>query len=134
VSVALWPVFEDQHPHDLVDEGAVLLDVGDRLDALAEKAGRTPLSSFDAYVEVPEDVVADRVLAGDGIPDLSDYPVSWHDPADAVATLDTLLAVVGSTRWRGEHDRGLVLDCLTAVRTTLSEAISRQTRFHFTIA
>lgn len=123
MSIALWPVFADDHEHGLVDEGAVLLDVVDDLDALAAAAGRMPLTGFDAYAAVPDEVVAER--AHDGMPDLSDFPVTWHDPADAVATLDALIAVTTA---------GPVLEALAAFRTVVREAAERGTRFHLTVA
>lgn len=137
MSLALWPVFEDQHGHGLVDEGAVLLDVSDELDGIATAAGRTPLSGFDAYADVPDQVMAERAMAAEGVPDLSDLPTAWHDPADAVATLDTLMARIGgSASWPGghDHDRENVLDCLAAFRMVLRDAAGRGTRFHLTVA
>ncbi|HEX6360221.1 hypothetical protein [Actinophytocola sp.] len=123
MSIALWPVFADDHEHGLVDEGVVLLDAADELDEIAAAAGRTPLTGFDAYSAVPDEVVAER--AHDGMPDLSDFPVTWHDPADAVATLDTLIAAATSEELR---------EALTAFRTVLWEAAERGTRFHLTLA
>lgn len=134
MSIALWPVFEDHHEHGLVDEGAVLLDVGEELDGIADAAGRTPLWGFDAYIEVPEEVMEQRVMAAEGVPDLSDFPVAWHDPAEAVMTLDALVSGIDSAPWEGEYDRELVLDCLRAFRRVLRDGAERGTRFHLTIA
>jgi hypothetical protein len=124
MSIALWPVFADHHEHGLVDEGAVLLAAAEELDALAAAAGHTPLTGFDAYADVPEEVVAERAMAAEGVPDLSDLPVTWHAPADAVATLDALIA--GAS--------GEIAEALTAFRTVLAEAVERGTRFHLTVA
>lgn len=134
MSIALWPVFEDQYEHGLVDEGAVLLDVSDELDAIAASVGRTPLTGFDAYVGVPEEVVAERAMAAEGMPDLSDFPAAWHASAEAVATLDALVSGVDSSSWEGEYDRAVVLECLEAFRRVLRDAAERGTRFHLTVA
>src|SRR5262245_66583112 len=101
MSVALWPVCEDGQEHELVDEGVVLLEAAAELDALAEAAGRVPLTAFDAYVDVPEETQTAR--AAERIAALSDLPVSWHDPVEAVLTLNALIAGV-----RDEYMR----DCL----------------------
>lgn len=125
MSVALWPAFEDGHGHALVDEGTVLLDAVDELDALAESACVRPLSSFDAYAEVPEAVIVELAEAAEGIPDLSGFPATWHDPAEAVATLDLLIAGTAST--------SDIHESLDAFREVLRAAADRGTRFHLTI-
>ncbi len=134
MSIALWPVFEDRQEHGLVDEGAILLDVSDELDAIAQSAGRAPLTAFDAYIDVPEDVLEQRAMEADGLPDLSDLPATWHDPADAVSTLDALVSGVGSGSWDSEYDREHVVGCLEAFRAVLRGAAERGTRFHLTVA
>ena len=39
----------------------------------------------------------DKIDLEDLLPDLSGFPVVWHDPADAVATLDVLLSAIAAT-------------------------------------
>ena len=71
------------------------------------------------------------------LPDLSGFPVVWHDPADAVATIDVILSALASPdlEWDGwDDDPGEVADCLKAIRQTLQQAVMRQTRFNFIIA
>jgi hypothetical protein len=65
-------------------------------------------------------------------PDLSGFPVVWHDPADAVATLDALLSAIAATDLEkvGREDPEELAECLEA----LQDAATRQTRFHFIIA
>ena len=66
------------------------------LDAIATAAGRTPLSAFDEHADVPDNVIAQLAEEAQDIPDLSGFPVVWHDPADAVATLDVILSAFAS--------------------------------------
>jgi hypothetical protein len=135
MSVALWPVFEDSRPHHLGDEGAVLLDVLAELDVIAEGVGRTPLSAFHRYVNVPAEIFRQRVReAQEDDPDLPDFPVVWHNPADAVATLDTLWSTVAAGSWTGGWDREVVLECLAEFRGVLGAAAKRGTRFNLTLA
>lgn len=80
VSDALWPVFEDGYEHSLCDEGVALLRSYEDLDAIAEAAGRMPLSAFDEHADVPDDVISQLAEMAQDIPDLSGFPVVWHDP------------------------------------------------------
>ena len=136
MSIALWPVFEDDHKHGLCDEGISPLRAYERLDAIAAAAGYRPLEAFDQHADVPDDVVARLAEAAqDGLPDLSGFPVAWHDPADAVATIDVILAALGSPelQWDGTNSPEEVANDLKAIRQTLQQAVARQTRFNFTI-
>lgn len=136
MSFALWPVFEDGQEHDLGDEGAPVLRAHEDLDAIALAAGHMPLSAFDAHADVPGDVIARLAEEQRDIPDLSGFPVVWHDPADAVATLDVILSALASPdlSWVGEEDPEELAWCLEAIRQPLQEAVVRQTRFHFICA
>src|SRR5262249_39268529 len=58
MSVSLWPVFEDGQKHSLWDEGVLVLDAYEDLDAIASAAGSVPLSAFDQHADVPDDVIA----------------------------------------------------------------------------
>jgi hypothetical protein len=137
MSVALWPVFEDGHKHTLCDEGISPLHAYQRLDAIAVAAGRLPLEAFDQHADVPADVVAQLAEQARDLPDLSGFPVVWHDPADAVATIDAILSALASPdlRWDSRQNSAEeVADDLKAIRQTLQDAVTRQTRFNFTIA
>jgi hypothetical protein len=135
MSFALWPVFEDGHNHSLCDEGISVLRAYEALDAIATAAGRMPLEAFDEHADVPADVVAQRAEEAMDIPDLSDFPVVWHHPADAVATLDVILSALASPDPAcGDEDPEELADDLEAFRTTLQEAAARKTRFNFTVA
>lgn len=136
MSDALWPVFEDGHKHSLCDEGTSVLRASDDLDAMAAAAGHMPLSAFDEHANVPTDVVAQLAEKAHDVPDLSGFPVLWHDPSAAVATLDAILSALrsqGSADVGGE-DPAELAECLEAFRRTLQQAAARQTRFNFTIA
>jgi hypothetical protein len=127
MSVALWPAFEDGQKHGLCDEGVSVLRAYEDLDAIAKAAGRKPLSAFDQHADVPDDVIAQLAEEAQDIPDLSGFPVVWHDPADAVATLDVLLsATAPDPAWAGTADD--LAYCLEAFRQTLQQAAMRQTR------
>jgi hypothetical protein len=132
----VWPVFEDGHEDSLGDEGKSLLRAHEELDAIAKAAGRTPLSAFDAHSDVPDEVVKRMAEEAQDLPDLSGFPVVWHAPADAVATLDVLLSAVASPELEtvGGEDAEELAECLEAFRETLQEAAARQTWFHFIIA
>jgi hypothetical protein len=136
MSVALWPVFEDGHKHNLCDEGISLLRAHQDLDAIARAARRMPLSAFDEHADVPDEIIGQLAEQAQDIPDLSGFPVVWHDPADAVATLDVILSAVASPDPQpvdGEDPEELA-DDLGAFRQALQQAATRQTRFNFTIA
>lgn len=61
-------------------------------------------------------------------------PVVWHDPADAVATLDAILSALASPDPAcADEDPEELADCLEAFRQTLQQAAARKTRFNFTI-
>ena len=136
MSLALWPVFEDGRKHSLCNEGVQVFRTFQELDAIAVAAGHMPLESFDGHADIPDDVFAQLAEEAQDLPDLSGFPVVWHDPADAVATIDVLLAALASPdlEWDGREDPGEVADGLKAIRQTLQQAVTRQTRFHFTIA
>ena len=136
MSIALWPVFEDGQTHSLCDEGVTVLRAHEELDAIAVAAGRMPLEAFDEHAGVPATVVAQLAEEARDLPDLSGFPVVWHDPADAVATIDVILSALASPDlvWDGWDDPQEVADCLKAIRQTLQHAVIRQTRFNFTIA
>jgi hypothetical protein len=136
MSDAVWPVFEDGHKHSLCDEGAPVFRAYQDLDAIAAAAGRMPLSAFDEHADVPFDVVARLAEEAQDLPDLSGFPVVWHDPADAGATLDVILSALGSPDLAGVdwEDPEYLVDCLEAIRETLQQAVTRKTRFNFTIA
>jgi hypothetical protein len=136
MSFALWPVFEDGHEHSLCNEGVPLLQDLEALGAIAITAGRKPLEAFDKHADVPPGVIAQRFEEEQDIPDLSDLPVSWHDPADAVATLDVILSAFASPDLAGAdwgEDPEILVECLEAFRQTLQEGSTRKTRFFFTI-
>jgi hypothetical protein len=136
MSVALWPVFEDGHKHSLCDEGISLLRAYKDLDAIARAAGHMPLSAFDEHADVPDEIIGQLAEEAQDIPDLSGFPVVWHDPADAVATLEVILSAVVSPdpRTVDGEDSGDLACCLEAFCRTLQQAATRQTRFNFTIA
>lgn len=135
MSFALWPVFEDGHKHSLCDEGKSVLRAYEALDAIATAAGQMPLEAFDEHADVPADVIAQRAEEEQDLPDLSDFPVVWHDPADAVATLDVILSALASPDPAcADEDPEELADCLEAFRQTLQQAAVRKTRFNFTIA
>jgi hypothetical protein len=136
MSFALWPVFEDGHKHSLCDEGKPLLRAYEALDAIATAAGHMPLSAFDEHADVPADVIAQRAEEANDIPDLSDFLVVWHDPADAVATLDVILSALASPdpAYAGGEDPEWLAYSLEAFRQTLQQAATRKTRFNFTVA
>jgi hypothetical protein len=136
MSIALWPVFEDGHKHTLCDEGISPLRAYKQLDAIAIAAGHMPLEAFDAHADVPADVVTQLAEEAQDLPDLSGFPVVWHDPTDAVATIDVILSALASPglQWDGVNSPEEVADDLKAIRQTLQQAITRQTRFNFTIA
>ena len=135
MSAAVWPVFEDGYKHNLCDEGAPVLRAYQDLDALATAAGRIPLSAFDEHADVPDDVIAQLAEEAQDIPDLSGFPVVWHDPADAVATLDVILSALASPdpARPGRENPEYLADCLDAIRQALQQAATRKTRFNFTI-
>jgi hypothetical protein len=136
MSVALWPVFEDGVKHGLSDEGVPVLRAYEALDAIAEAAGQLPLEAFDQHADVPDDVLAQLAEEAQDEPDLSGFPVVWHDPADALATIDVILAALASPdlEWDGWDSAEEVAECLKAIRQTLEQAVTRQTRFNFTVA
>jgi hypothetical protein len=136
MSVALWPVFEDGHKHTLCDEGSSPLRAYKYLDAIAVAAGHMPLEAFDAHADVAADVVARLAEEAQDLPDLSGFPVVWHDPAGAVATIDVILAALTSPdlEWDSWNSPEEVADDLKAIRQTLQQAVTRKTRFNFTIA
>ena len=132
----VWPVYEDGQEDSLGDEGQSLLRAHEELDTMARAAGRTPLSAFDEHADVPDEVIARMAEEAQDLPDLSGFPVVWHDPADAVATLDVLLSAIAATDLKtvGGEDPEEIAECLEAFREALQEAATRQTRFHFIIA
>ena len=136
MSVALWPVFEDGQTHSLCDEGVPVLRAYEELGAIAAAAGRMPLEAFDEHADVPATAVAHLAEEAQDLPDLSGFPVVWHDPADAVATIDVILSALAAAdlEWDGWDGPEEVADCLKAIRQTLQQAVTRQTRFNFTIA
>ena len=136
MSLALWPVFEDGRKHSLCNEGVPVFRAYQELDAIAVAAGNTPLEAFDEHADVPADVVAQLAEEAQDLPDLSGFPLVWHDPADAVATIDVLLSALASPdlEWDGWDGPEEVADGLKAIRQTLQQAVTRQTRFRFTIA
>ena len=135
MSDALWPVFEDGRKHSLRDEGVPLFRAYEDLDAIATAAGCMPLEAFDEHADVPLDVVAQRAEEAQDIPDLSCFPVVWHDPTDAVATLDVILSVLASQDpvRPGRENPEYLASCLDAIRQALQQAVTRKTRFNFTI-
>jgi hypothetical protein len=136
MSDAVWPVFEDGRMHSLCNEGVLVLRAHQHLDAIATAAGRMPLSAFDEHADVPDDVFAHLAEEAMDLPDLSGFPAVWHDPADAVATLDVLLSALTSSDRAGVdwEDPEYLVDCLKAIRQTLQDAATRKTRFNFIIA
>lgn len=136
MSFALWPVFEDGKKHSLCDEGVPVFRAYEKLDAMAVAAGRKPLEAFDEHADVSAGVVAQLAEEAQDLPDLSGFPVAWHDPADAVATIDAILSALASPdlEWDGWDGPEEVADCLKAIRQPLQQAVTRQTRFNFTVA
>jgi hypothetical protein len=133
MSVSLWPAFEDGQKHSLWDEGVLVLSAYEDLDAIGSAAGYVPLSAFDQHADVPEDVIARLAEEAQDEPDLSGFPVVWHDPADAVATLDVLLSAIDpDPAWAGTPDD--LVYCLEAFRQSLQQAVMRHTRFNFVVA
>ncbi len=135
MSVALWPVFEDGQRHSLCDEGVPVLRAYKDLDAIATAAGRMSLSAFDGHADVPDDVIARLAEEAQDEPDLSGFPIVWHDPADAVATLDVILFALASPdlSWAGKEDPEELACCLEAIRQPLQQAAARRTRFYLTV-
>jgi hypothetical protein len=135
MSVALWPIFEDGRKHSLCDEGVPVLRAYEDLDAIAMAAGRMPLSAFDGHADVPDDVLARLAEDAQDEPDLSGFPIVWHDPADAVATVDVILSALTSPDlpWSGREDPEELASCLEAIRQPLQQAAVRQTRFYLTV-
>lgn len=135
MSVALWPVFEDGKKHNLCDEGVSVVRAYEELGAIAVAAGYTPLEAFGEHADVPANVVAQLAEDAQDMPDLSGFPVVWYDPADAVATIDVILSALASPdlEWDGRNGPEEVADDLMAIRRTLQQAVTRQTRFNFTI-
>jgi hypothetical protein len=135
MSFAVWPVFEDHREHSLCDEGVPLFRDYEALNAIAVAAGRKSLEAFDKHADVSPSVIAQRFEEEQDIPDLSDLPIAWHDPAEAVATLDAILSAFDSPEMAGmdwsEYPEDLV-ECLEAFRQTLQQASIRKTRFYFT--
>jgi hypothetical protein len=129
-------VFEDGHKHSLGDEGVPVLRAYQKLDAIAVAAGHMPLEAFDSHADVPAAVVAQLAEQAQDLPDLSGFPVVWHDPASTVASIDVILSALASPDlgWDGRKDPGGLADCLKAIRQALQHAVTRQTRFHFIIA
>lgn len=121
MSVALWPVFEDGQRHSLCDEGVPVLRAYKDLDAIATAAGRIPLSAFDGHADVPDDVIARLAQEAQDEPDLSGFPIVWHDPADAVAILDVILSTLASPdlSWAGKEAPEELAYCLGAIRQPL---------------
>lgn len=113
-----------------------MLRADKELDAIAVAAGHMPLEAFDEHADVPAAVVTQLAEEARDLPDLSGFPVVWHDPADAVATIDVVLSALASPdlEWAGWDGPEEVADCLKAIRQTLRQALTRQTRFNFTIA
>lgn len=111
-----------------------MLRAYEALDTIATAAGQLPLEGFDERADVPADVVAQRAEEAMDIPDLSDFPVVWHDPADAVAILDAILSALASPdRACADEDPEELADCLEAFRQALQQAATRKTWFNFTI-
>jgi hypothetical protein len=135
MSDAVWPVFEDGRKHSLCDEGAPVLRAHQHLDAIATAAGRMPLLAFDEHADVPDDVFVQLAEEAMDLPDLSGFPAVWHDPADAVATLDVILSALTSPDRAGIEweDPEYLVESLEAIRQTLQDAATRKTRFHFII-
>jgi hypothetical protein len=136
MSVALWPVFKDGVKHSLWHEGVQVLRAYEALDAIAIGAGHMPLEAFDQHSDVPTNVVAQLAEEAQDLPDLTGFPVVWHDPADAVATINVILSALASPDlvWDGWDGPEEVADCLRAIRQTLQQAVTRQTRFNFVVA
>jgi len=136
MSLALWPVFKDGQKHSLCDEGVPVFRAYEELDAIAVAAGRRPLESFDEHADVPAAVVARLAEEAQDLPDLSAFPVVWHDPADAVATIDGILSALASPdlEWDGREDPEEVSNGLKSIRQVLQQAVVRRARFNFTIA
>jgi len=135
MSLALWPVFEDGQKHSLHNEGVPVFRSYEELDAIAVAAGYMPLEAFDEHADVPADVVAQLAEEARDLPDLSGFPVVWHDPADAVETINVILSGLASPDldWGGRDRPEDVADCLKAIRETLQQALTRQTRFNFVV-
>jgi len=134
MSDAVWPVFEDGRKHSLCDEGAPVLRAHQHLDAIATAAGRMPLLAFDEHADVPDDVFVQLAEEAMDLPDLSGFPAVWHDPADAVATLDVILSALTSPDPAcADEDPEYLVESLEAIRQTLQDAATRKTRFHFII-
>jgi hypothetical protein len=136
MSVALWPVFEDGVRHNVFSEGVLVFRAYEALDAIAAAAGNTPLEAFDQHADLPPSVVAQLAEQAQDLPDLSGFAVVWHDPAEAVATIDAILSGLASPdlEWDGWDSAEEVADCLKAMRQTLQQAVTRQTRFNFVVA
>lgn len=113
-----------------------MLRAYEELDAIAVAAGHMSLEAFDEHADVSAAVVGQLAEEAQDLPDLSGFPVVWHDPADAVATIDVVLSALASPdlEWDGWDGPEEVADCLKAIRQILQQAVTRQTRFNFTIA
>jgi hypothetical protein len=99
-------------------------------------AGHIPLSAFNPHADVPDEVIEQLAQETQDLPDLSGFPVVWHDPADAMATLDVILSAVTHPDHAsaGREDPDDLAYCLEAFRQVLQQAAARQTRFYFAVA
>lgn len=84
---------------------------------------------------MPDDVLSRLAEEAQDEPDLSGFPIVWHDPADAVATMDVILSALTSPDlpWSGTEDPEELASCLEAIRQPLQQAAARQTRFYLTV-
>jgi hypothetical protein len=136
VSVGIFPVFKSRSfdsPFD-PDEGVLLLQFLDQLDDMASESGLKPLGCLNAYskMDLPEDF--------DGSPEWyaelrAHGEIAWHNPADAVATIDGLLESVSNKRHakiKGKN-REYVVGALEDLKSCLSRAVKRRVKFHFDV-
>lgn len=67
-----------------------------------------PLDAFDEHAGVPADIVGQLAEEAQDLPGISGFPVVWHDPADAVETIDVILSALASPdlRWEGWNSPG----------------------------
>lgn len=134
MSIRIFPRFKSKsfEPDIPCDWGVRLLEFLEPLDAIASKRELKPLGDLNAYseMEVPEDFDGNP----DWLEDLKEQAeIQWHDPADAVATIDGLLEALRSrpqAKIKGKN-REYIIEELEELKAWLSQAAKRRVKFHF---